>query len=131
MNAVEFEIEKVKELYGKALKKIAILNVEIENLRKENEILKKQKTVSVGRKAFNNYSTIKLMLDMYLNDYSFNDIAIFLNNNNIKTKAGRSWGKSSVSFVIKSNIELLDMEEREIFKLKLSKRNKNNIEHYR
>ncbi|MGL4741677.1 MAG: recombinase family protein [Sarcina sp.] len=125
VKSLELELDKFKELYGKCLKRIAELHGVINKLEEENEVLKAK--TNVGRKAFDDEATILMMFDMYCDGYSFSNIAAYLNERNIKTKKGGTWAKSSVSLILKKNIDLLDEEMQIVFKSNLNKKNKKDI----
>lgn len=53
-----------------------------------------------GRKEFQDYDTVKRIYDLYKNSESLQDIANILNKENIRTKSGGTWSKSSVRFIL-------------------------------
>lgn len=125
MKGLELELDKFKELYFKAISKNKDLIQENIKLKEINlKLLKKE---NVGRKPYSDEVNIKLMFDMYLNNYSFNDVAEFLNENNIKTKKGGCWYKSSVAFILKNNLHILNDDEKIIFFKNLKRKNRNDL----
>lgn len=126
IESAELELDKFKELYGRCIKRIAELRKEMEKLEEENEVLRAK--TNVGRKAFDDESTLMMMFDMYCDGYSFGDIAKFLNERNVKTRRGGTWAKSSVNLILKKNINMLDPEMQEVFFKRLEKKSRKDVE---
>lgn len=82
-------------------------------LIEENKKLKEElaKYKSMGRKKFNDESTIKLMYDLYIEGYSIKKIAEYLNSKDIKTATGKTWGKSSVHLILKTRMDTLAIDQ--------------------
>jgi hypothetical protein len=79
---------------------ILTLKNKIRKLEIENELLNKNK--KAGQKSFDNEDIIKKIFESYESGKSLGIISEQLNNNNIKTKRGGKWYKSTVKFILEN-----------------------------
>lgn len=86
---------------------ILTLKNKIRKLEIENELLKKNK--KAGQKSFDNEDIIKKIFESYESGKSLGIISEQLNNNNIKTKRGGKWYKSTIKFILE-NKEYVKMD---------------------
>jgi len=94
-----YKLEK-SDLISKLEKKIWNLekeNLELKDLIKKNESLQNNKA---GQKSFDNVDIIQKIFQSYESGKSLGTIASQLNNNNVKTKRGGKWHKSTVKYIL-------------------------------
>lgn len=82
------------ELLNKKDVQIELLNKKIDNKK------------TVGRKKYNDESTIRLMYDMYTSNNSIGSIANLLNASNIPAPNSKIWNRSTIYYILnnKENI---------------------------
>lgn len=98
---------KVKDL--EMFLKIAL--TENKELKAKIKELEQQKCNSkAGRKPFDDKKIIKQMFELYIKGYSMRDIADVFNGTGIKTRRGKDWSKSSISWIMRkeSTKEFID-----------------------
>ena len=86
-NKVDVLIDKIKEV--------------------SSEIKIEHNSRGAGRKEFQDYETVQHIFNLYANGESLQGVANKLNEYDIKTRAGGTWSKSSVRFILlnKSYVE--------------------------
>lgn len=101
--------------------KVEELEMFLKILTKENKELKSRikeleqqqlNIKKVGRKPFDNKEVITNMFKLYVEGYSMQDIADKFNSTGIKTRLGREWSKSSISWIMRkeSTKEFIDKD---------------------
>jgi|GEM_PF-2592026 len=103
------ELENYKLLYKilkqQKEKEISSLKTKVDVLI--DKIKAEHNSRGAGRKEFQDYETVMHIFNLYANGESLQGVANKLNEYDIKTRAGGTWAKSSVRFILlnKSYVE--------------------------
>lgn len=127
------EREKIK--HGAQIDMNVELRNELEALKSEIEMLQRSKISDrcaeiktahnergAGRKPYQEVEVIEQILTLYAEGASYQQVADYLNANDIKTKQGKPWAKSSIRLILINNIDKATEDVQQLIKVRMANR---------
>jgi len=128
--------EREKMKHEKQIDMNVTLRKELESLKSEIEVLQQSKfhensaeikternERGAGRKPYQEIEVIEQILALYAEGASYQQVADYLNANDIKTKQGKPWAKSSIRLILINNIDKAAEDVQQLIKGRITNQN--------